>query len=123
MSQCDRPLGESVRAREHREDRPQARAKGTGRDTRRECRPSGGPAAGAGQLVEAVFIDVGTDWWDLSNLMPQGIGIVTLQRGATALALRRLDLEGLAKVFGWDQRSDVSLVTGLSSALPPGRRG
>ena len=118
----DRPLGEPVRAGEHRQDRPQARAERPGRDARREFGAGGGPAAGAGQLVEAVFIDVGTDGRDLSDLVSQGIGIVSLQCGATALALRRLDLEGLSKLFGWDQRPGVSLVTGLSSALAPGRR-
>jgi hypothetical protein len=72
--------------------------------------------------VKAVFIDIGTDRRDLSNLVSQGIGIVSLQRSATALALRRLDLEGLTKLFSWDQRSGVSLVTGLSSRLASGRR-
>ncbi len=72
--------------------------------------------------MEAVFIDVGTDGRDLSDLVSQGIGIVPLQRGATTLALRRPDLEGLSKLSEWDQRSGVSLVTRLSSALAPGRR-
>ena len=72
--------------------------------------------------MEAVFIDVGTDGRDLSDLVSQGIGIVSLERGATALTVRRLDLEGLSKLFGWDQRPGVSLVAGLSSALASGRR-
>src|SRR6516164_6486307 len=83
----DRPLGEAVRAREHREDRPQARAERSGRDARREYRAGGGPAARARQLVEPVFIDVGTDGRDLSDLVSQGIGIVSLERGATALTV------------------------------------
>src|SRR4051794_6673220 len=52
----------------------------------------GGPAAGARQLVEAVFIDVGPDGRDLCDLVSQGVGIVSPQCGATALALRRLNL-------------------------------
>src|SRR5262249_20147229 len=118
----DRPLGESVRAGEHRQDRPQARAERPGWDARGELRAGGGPAAGASQLVEEGFIDVGAHRRDLSDLVSQGIGVVALQRGATASALRRLDLEGLSKLFGWDQRPGVSLVAGLSSALAPGRR-
>ena len=73
--------------------------------------------------MQAVFVDVGADGRDLGHPVSQGIGIVSPQRGATSLALRRLDLEGLAEVFGWYQRSGVSLVTGLSPALAPGRRG
>ena len=73
--------------------------------------------------MEAVFINVGADGRDLSDLVSQRIGIVPLQCGATASALCRLDLEGLSKLFGWDQRSGVSLVTGLSTALAPRRRG
>jgi hypothetical protein len=73
--------------------------------------------------VEAVFINVGADGRDLSDLVSQRIGIVPLPCGATASALCRLDLEGLSKLFGWDQRSGVSLVTGLSTALAPRRRG
>jgi hypothetical protein len=73
--------------------------------------------------VESVLIDVGTDGRDLGDLVSHGIGIISLKRGATALALRRLDLEGLSKLLGWDKRPGVSFVTGLSSALPPGRRG
>ena len=69
--------------------------------------------------MEAVFITVGADGQDLCDLVLQGIGIVPLQCGATALALCRLDIEGLSKLFGWDQRSGVSLVTGLSTALAP----
>ena len=69
--------------------------------------------------MEAVFINVGADGRDLSDLVSQRIGIVPLQCGATASALCRLDLEGLSKLFGWDQRSGVSLVTGLSTALAP----
>ena len=65
--------------------------------------------------MEAVFINVGADGRDLSDLVSQRIGIVPLQCGATASALCRLDLEGLSKLFGWDQRSGVSLVTGLST--------
>jgi hypothetical protein len=72
--------------------------------------------------VESVFIDVGAHRRDLHYLVSQGVGIVALQRGATASTLRRLDLEGLSELSGWDQRSGVSLVTGLSSALAPGRR-
>jgi hypothetical protein len=72
--------------------------------------------------VEAVFIDIGTDRRDFSDLVSQRIGVVSLKRGATALALCRLDLEGLSKLFGWDQRSDMAFVPGLSSALAPGRR-
>ena len=73
--------------------------------------------------MEAVFINVGADGRDLSDLVSQRIGIVPLQCGATASALCRLDLEGLSKLFGWDQRSGVSLVIGLSTALAPRRRG
>jgi hypothetical protein len=51
--------------------------------------------------VEAVFINVGADRRDLSDLVSQRIGIVPLQCGATASALRRLDLEGLSELFGW----------------------
>jgi hypothetical protein len=72
--------------------------------------------------MEAVFIDVRTDQWDLRDLVSQGIGIISLKRGATASAVRRLDLEGLSELFGWDQRPGVSLVTGLPTALAPGRR-
>jgi hypothetical protein len=46
-----------------------------------------------------------------------------LERGATALTLRRLDFEGLSKLFGRDQRSGVSFVARLSSRLAAGRRG
>jgi hypothetical protein len=77
-------------------------------------------AADAGEVV---FIDFGTDGRNLSDLVSQGIGIVSPLRGATGLALRRLDLEGLSKFFGWDQRPGVSFVTGLSAALATGRRG
>lgn len=69
--------------------------------------------------MEAVFINVRADGRDLSDLVSQRIGIVPLQCGTTASALCRLDLEGLSKLFGWDQRSGVSLVTGLSTALAP----
>jgi hypothetical protein len=67
----------------------------------------------------AVFVDIGTDRRDFSDLVSQRVGVVSLKRGATSLALCRLDLEGLSKLFGWDQRSDVAFVTGLSSALAP----
>jgi hypothetical protein len=73
--------------------------------------------------VEAVFINVGADGRDLSDLVSQRSGIVPLQCGATASALCRHDLEGLSKLFEWDQRSGVSLVTGLSTALAPRGRG
>jgi hypothetical protein len=72
--------------------------------------------------VEAILIDVGTNRWDLGDLVSQGLGIVPLERDATASALRRLDLEGLSELFGWDQRPDVAFVARLSSALAPGRR-
>jgi hypothetical protein len=72
--------------------------------------------------VEAVFIDVGTERRDLGDLVPQGMRIVSLQRGATASGLRRLDLEGLSQLFGWDQRPGGSFVTGLSATVAPGRR-
>jgi hypothetical protein len=72
--------------------------------------------------VEVVFIHVGTDRRDFSELVSQGIGIVSLKRGATALAVRRLDLERLSQLFGWNQRSGVSFMAGLSSAVAPGRR-
>src|SRR5262245_50869801 len=73
--------------------------------------------------MEPILIDVGTNRRDLSDLMSQGLGIVTLECGATASALRRLDLEGLSKSFGRDQRTGVSFVAGLASTLEPGRRG
>ena len=76
----DRPLGEAVRAGEHGQDRPQARAERPGRDARREFGAGDGPAAGASQPVEAVFIDVGADRRDLGDLMPQRVGVVTLER-------------------------------------------
>jgi hypothetical protein len=82
----DRSLGEAVRAGEHRQDRPQAWAERPGRDARREFGAVGGPAAGAGQPVESVLIDVGADGRDLRDLVSQGIGVVPLQRGATASA-------------------------------------
>jgi hypothetical protein len=70
--------------------------------------------------VEAIFIDVGTDGRDLSDLVSQGIGIVSPQRGATASAVGRLDLDDLSKSFGRDQRSGMSWMPGLSSTLAPG---
>jgi hypothetical protein len=118
----DRPLGESVRAGEHGQDRPQARAERPGRNTRGEFRPSRGPAAGASQPVEAVFIDVGTDRRDLGDLVSHRIGIFSLERGATALAVLQLDLEGLSELLGRNERSVVAIVAGLTAPLPPRRR-
>ena len=40
-----------------------------------------GPAAGAGQPVEAVLIDVGADRRDLGDLVPHRIGVVALRAG------------------------------------------
>ena len=73
--------------------------------------------------MESGFIDVGAHRRDLSDLVSQGIVVVPLQRSATAPALLRLDLESLSKLFEWYQRPGVSLVTGLSTALAPRRRG
>lgn len=73
--------------------------------------------------MEAVFIDVGADRQDLGDLGSQGIGIVALKRGATALALRWLELKRLSNLFRWDQRPGVSFMAGLSSAFAPRRRG
>jgi hypothetical protein len=73
--------------------------------------------------MESVLIDVGTDRRDLGDLVPYWIGVVSLQRGAAASAVRRFDLDGLSDLLGWDECSGMALVTGLSSALSSGRRG
>jgi hypothetical protein len=52
--------------------------------------------------VEAVFIDIGTDGRDLGDLMPHRIGVLSLERSTTASTVRRLDLEGLSELLGWD---------------------
>jgi hypothetical protein len=72
--------------------------------------------------VEAVFIDIGTDGRDLGDLMAHRIGVISLERSTTASAVRRLDLEGLSDLLGWDDRSGVASVTGLAALLPPRRR-
>src|SRR6516165_4249834 len=64
--------------------------------------------AGAGQSVEAVFIDVGSDGRDLGDLVPYRLGVFPLQCAATGCAAGRLNLEGLPKLLGWDQGSAVS---------------
>ena len=120
----DRPLGEPVRAGEHRQDRPQARAEGAGRDARGQLRTGGGPAAGAGQPVESVFIDVGADRRDLGDLVPQRDR--GLHPGAQAPQPPQcvgLTSKVSRSLLGRDQRPGVSLVAGLAATLPPGRRG
>jgi hypothetical protein len=72
--------------------------------------------------VETVFINVGTNRWDLGDLVSQWIEVLSLEGGTTASAMCRLDLEGLAELLGGDQRAGVALVTGLSSTLASGRR-
>jgi hypothetical protein len=72
--------------------------------------------------VEAVFIDVGSDGWDLGDLVPNRLGVFSLQCAATACAVGRLDLEDLSNLLGWDQGSGVPLMVGLTSTIPPGRR-
>jgi hypothetical protein len=73
--------------------------------------------------VEAVFIDVGTDRRDLGDLVSQRVGFVSLQRGATAFAVRRLDLEGLTELLRRDQLSEVAFMSRLAPSVPPRRRG
>src|SRR5262249_48955702 len=75
----DRPFGQGVRAGEHGQDRPQTRAERSGRDARGKFGTSRGPAAGAGQAVEAVFIDIGTDRRDLGDLVSQRVGVFSPQ--------------------------------------------
>ena len=69
--------------------------------------------------MEAVFIDVGSNRRDLGDLVSQRLGVFSLKRGATAFAVRRLDLEGLAQLLGRDECLRVTLVTGLAAAFPP----
>jgi hypothetical protein len=50
--------------------------------------------------VETVFINVGTNRWDLGDLVSQWIGVLSLEGGTTASTVCRLDLEGLAELLG-----------------------
>ena len=118
----DRPLGQPVRAGEHGEDRPQTRAERPGRHARQQFSASDSPATGAGQPVEAVLIDIGSDRRDLGDLMPHRIGVASLEGRSAAPAQRRPDLEGLPDLLGWDACPNVPLVAGLATPLPPGRR-
>ena len=53
--------------------------------------------------MESVFIDIGADRRDLGDLVPHRFGVVPPEDRAAALAVRRLDLEGLADLLGWDE--------------------
>jgi hypothetical protein len=72
--------------------------------------------------VESVFIDVGANRRDLSDLMSHRVEVFALEGGTTASTVRRLDLESLSELLGRDQRSGVAGVSGLAPSLPPGRR-
>jgi hypothetical protein len=72
--------------------------------------------------VEAEVIDLGTDRRNLDDLVSQRVEVFSLERGATAFAVRRLDLEGLGELLGRDQYSGVARVAGLATSFPPRRR-
>ena len=114
----DRPLGQSIGAREHGQGRPQTRAERASRDARRQCGPSDCPATRACQPVESVFVDIGADRRDLGDLVPHRIGVVPLEGRAAAPAMRRPNLEGLADLLGWYEGPGVPPVAGLATTLP-----
>jgi hypothetical protein len=55
-------------------------------------------------------------------LVSHRVEVFSLERGAAASAVRRLDLESLAELLGRDKCSGVAFVTGLATPLPPRRR-
>ena len=69
----------------------------------------GDPTPGASQVVEAILIDIRSHGRDLGDLVPQRFGVMAVQRGPVAAALRRLDLEGVPELLGWDQGSGMSV--------------
>jgi hypothetical protein len=78
--------------------------------------------AATSQPVEAVFIDGGTDGRDLGDLVSHRVEVFSLERGAAASVVRRLDLENFAELLGRDECTGVALVTWLAATTPPRRR-
>ena len=73
--------------------------------------------------MEPVLINIGANWWDLGDLVPDRLRIVPLKGRTAAQALRRLDLESPTDLVGQDECSGMPLVAGLAPPLPTGRGG
>ena len=72
--------------------------------------------------MQPVLIDVGLNRRDLGDLVPERVGVVTLERGTTPAAVGRLDLVRVPELFGWDESPGVAGMSWLAATLPPGGR-
>ena len=66
--------------------------------------------------MEAVLDDLGPDLGELGDLMPEGLGVVSVEGMAAAVAGMGLDLDGVGQSLGGDQLARAPLV-----ACPPRR--
>ena len=66
-----------------------------------------------------VLVHLGEHWRQFGDLMPERVGIVSVEVVATASALGRLAHDDLAKLFRRDQSTDTTAMTGLPSPLLP----
>jgi hypothetical protein len=72
--------------------------------------------------VESVLVDDREDGRYLGDLVPQRLGIITVESMAALPAVRRPALDHLTELFRRDQFADLAAVTRLTAALPAGGR-
>jgi len=113
---------EAQQVGQDRADLTLAQAIGPARHAGGQGPPGGGPAARAGETVEAILDDVGADLGDLGDLVADRIGIGPLKVMAAVAAGLRLAVNRPGQLLGRDQLSGVSPVAGLAAPLLAGRR-
>ncbi len=102
----------------------ESRPEGPAWDVAGELGAGGGPAPRAGQAVEAILDDFGSDLGEFGDLMTQGLRVVSVEGLAAAGAGRRLDLDGAGQPLGGHQLAEMTLVPELTApSLLGGRPG
>src|SRR5271157_1771935 len=109
----DRSFAQAIRPGQDAEDGPEPRAESPLGYPRRQSCAGRSAAIRADQTVELVFIDDGANGRHFSDLVTDRFGVIVLEVLTALPALRRLALDHLAKLFGWNQGANTTEVTGL----------
>ena len=73
--------------------------------------------------MKARLDDIGADFGQLGDLMPDRLGVLAVQLVAAPPALRRLAVDNPAKLLGRDERAVMTAMAGLPAPFLARRRG